>query len=45
MESSLNEEASKMIVKVLPRVAADVVNEYTVTTIDLPEETVKGKII
>ncbi len=44
-ESTLRQEAAKYIVKVLPRVASDVVSEYTTTTIDLPEETIKGKII
>ena len=44
-QEEAQKEAAQILTKVLPRVASDVVSEFTVTTIDLPEESVKWKII
>jgi ribonuclease Y len=40
-QEEAQKEAAQILTKVLPRVASDVVSEFTVTTIDLPEESVK----
>jgi len=44
-EEEAKEEAAKVIVKVLPRVAQEWLNEHLVTMVDLPTEDMKWKII
>jgi hypothetical protein len=40
-QEEAEKEASHILVKVLPRVASGVVSEYTITTIDIPDESIK----
>lgn len=40
-----DKEASQIIAKALPRIASEAVNEFTVKSVDLPNEDYKGKLI
>ncbi len=40
-----DKEAMQIIMKVMPRIAADTVGEYTVESVDIPEEHFKWKLI
>lgn len=40
-----DKEAMQIIMRVMPRIAADTVGEYTVESVDIPEEHFKGKLI
>ena len=44
-EEEAKEEAAKIICKVMPRVAQEWLNEFLVSHVDLPDESMKGKII
>jgi ribonuclease Y len=45
LKEAIEEEAKKIIVEVLPRYAKSVVSEVTTTTVRLPNEEMKGRII
>ena len=45
LQSQVKEEASMLIAKILPRVSSDLVSEFTVTTIDIPDESIKWRLI
>ena len=45
LREAIEEEAKKIIVEVLPRYAKSVVSEVTTTTVRLPNEEMKGRII
>jgi ribonuclease Y len=45
LKEAIEEEAKKIIVEVLPRYAKSVVSEATTTTVRLPNEEMKGRII
>ena len=40
-----DKEASQILAKALPRIASEAVNEFTVKSVDLPNEDYKGKLI
>lgn len=40
-----DKEAYSIIAKVLPRISSEAVNEFTIKTVDLPNEDFKGKLI
>ncbi len=40
-----DKEAAQIIARVLPRIASDAVSEFTSTTVDIPSEDFKGKLI
>jgi hypothetical protein len=44
-EEDAQEEAAKIIAKVIPRVAQEGLSEHLLTLVDLPTEDMKGKII
>lgn len=40
-----DKEAAQIVARVLPRIASDAVSEFTSTTVDIPSEDFKGKLI
>lgn len=45
LEQDIDREAINMITKVIPRLATTNTSEFTVTTVDIPSEDIKGKVI
>ncbi|MFA7284731.1 MAG: Rnase Y domain-containing protein [Candidatus Absconditabacterales bacterium] len=45
LEQDLDKEAVNMLSKVIPRIATTNTSEFTVTTVDIPSEDIKGKVI
>ena len=45
LQDDLDNQAINLISKVLPRISSDHVSEFTVTTIDIPSEDIKGRLI
>lgn len=44
-EQDIEKEAINMLSKVIPRVATTNTSEFTITTVDIPSEDIKGKVI
>lgn len=44
-EQDIEKEAVNMLSKVIPRVATTNTSEFTITTVDIPSEDIKGKVI
>jgi ribonucrease Y len=44
-EQDVEKEAVNMLSKVIPRVATTNTSEFTITTVDIPSEDIKGKVI
>lgn len=45
LEQDIEKEAIDMLSKVIPRLATTNTSEFTVTTVDIPSEDIKGKVI
>lgn len=45
LEQDLEKEAINLLSKIIPRIATTNTSEFTVTTVDIPSEDIKGKVI